>query len=210
MHWVKKRIRKSRRFILKLLRGQNPLVIEMPQSHWDKQFEKGYWDFLLDTPPNTAAIVQYLVETYQDKQISILDVGCGNGIIPKLLAETDLNFRYTGTDISAAALAQAEQFYPNGTYINQGMEEELDLDTAFDVVIFSEVLLYGNARKTILAHRKFYGPDTCIIISLYRHWRTYLIWWWISKYFTFNKHLKLTRTNGTAWDVKIGYFNHDA
>lgn len=209
MRKMRKFIKKRVRFLKKLVRGENPLVVAMPQGHWDRQFSEGYWDFLLDTPKNTAAIVQYLTEQYKDRKITILDVGCGNGIIPKLLSETDLTFDYTGTDISAAALTQAKENYPAGEYINQGMEDDLSLSSTFDVIIFSEVLLYGNAKKTLAAHKKFFTPDNMIIISLYKNWRTRLIWWQVSKYFNFVNQLTLSEVQGSAWDIKMGYYKHE-
>lgn len=200
-----RKLKKVFGLLAKLLRGQNPLEISLPQSHWDKQFESGYWNFLLDAPVNVQYIVSYISEHWGGKNPRILDVGCGNGVIPKLLKENGLQFDYIGTDISEAALEQARQHLSEGTFVRAGMEQPPELDGTFDIVIFSEVLLYGNARKTLQAHDRFITPDTAVIISLYRNWRTWVIWRQIRSLFKATDCVDLRDNSwGSAWTVCRG------
>ncbi len=193
------------RVIKKILTGENPLEVSLPQSHWDRQFEKGIWDFLLEAPPNVREIARYVAEYANGRKIHVLDVGCGNGIIPRLLEEANVSFEYTGTDISEAALKQAQQQYPEGRFIHAGMEEELPIDDIFDIVLFSEVLLYGDSRRSITVHRKHCNDRTLVIVSLYKNWRTAIIWLLIRSavLFEYSAYLEDPKSN-RAWNVKVG------
>jgi len=198
-------LQKVMRMVGKLLSGRNPLAVSLPQENWDNQFESGYWNFLLDAPANVQYICSVIADRYRDKCPNILDVGCGNGVIPKLLRENKLTFNYAGTDISQVALEQAREHYPDGRFYVATMEQPPQIDETFDIIIFSEVLLYANARKTIEAHRKFMRSDTLIIVSLYRSWRTWLIWYQISRLFTFHSSKVLVDKEwGSGWKVKAG------
>ncbi len=193
------------RVVKKILRGSNPLAVTLPQANWDSQYERGYWNFLLDTPANVQYIVSHLHTNYSDKKPKILDVGCGNGAIPKLLKEQGLAFDYVGTDISEVAVTQAREHYPEGRFFVATMESPIDMEETFDVIIFCEVLLYGNAAQTIQLHRKFIRNDTLVIVSLYQSWRTWLIWLQINRLFSFQTVQVLTDKEwGSGWKVKVG------
>lgn len=204
--------RRFRNFLLKLtnmvwkiLSGRNPLAVSLPKSTWDSQFERGYWNFLLDAPANVQYIASNITERYAGKTPSILDVGCGNGVIPKLLKGSELTFHYVGTDISEVAVTQAREHFPEGRFFATAMERPPDINETFDVVIFSEVLLYGSASQIIEAHRRFISSDTLVIISLYRNWRTWIIWHQISRLFVFETSQVLTDKEwGSGWKIRAG------
>lgn len=196
------------RFVKKFSSGDNPLEVRLSQKHWDTQFKKGYWDFLLDAPPNVQAIVKLVTEHSKGKQCRILDVGCGNGIIPSLLKDAELTFSYVGTDVSEEALKQAKVIYPEGEYICADMEHPQNIDGTFDIVIYSEMLLYGNSRATLKAHDTYCTSDTLIIISMYRTWRTRIIWMLIHRHikYSFIKRVHDEKRH-ISWDIKAGSKN---
>lgn len=66
---------------------------------------------------------------------SVLDIGCGAGVpIAQMLAE---QFRVTGVDISAAQLALAQTYVPNGTFIHGDiMAQNFAPDTFEGILMF--------------------------------------------------------------------------
>ncbi|MFT7507229.1 MAG: 2-polyprenyl-3-methyl-5-hydroxy-6-metoxy-1,4-benzoquinol methylase [Acidimicrobiales bacterium] len=198
---------KALRVIKKILIGKNPLEVRLPEGQWDRQFESGYWDFLLKASENVRTTVAIVETIAVDGPVKILDVGCGNGIIPQLLSEKEISFTYTGTDISQKALDQAKSQYPKGNYIHADIEEDPVLTDKYDVIIFSEVLLYGNSRTILLAHKKYAHADTQLIISLYRTWRTIIIWFLIQTSVRYISQKRVINPQKTiSWDVKVATY----
>lgn len=84
---------------------------------------------------------------------SVLDIGCGSGLLASLLAPET---RYTGADPAAAMLdiARAAPFGKNATWI-QSDAESLNLRQSYDFIVLSghafQGFLTGNARRAALA-----------------------------------------------------------
>lgn len=170
--------------------------IRMDAHQWDMQFARGKWQYLHATP-NLALVVllvQQWLSSCSKEQPRLLDVGCGNGALPKALASTGIRMRYIGTDISAEALRQAREAYPPGTYVRASMEVPVPSAEPVDIAIFNEVLYYGDAARTLATHLAQLADDGACIISMYRTLRTRYVWWTLRMY-----------TRGAAW-----YSVHDA
>ncbi len=59
--------------------------------------------------PGHLAIVPYFQSGTKQNPISVLDVGCGNGRLARLLAEQEIHCTYVGVDNDARLLTMAEQ-----------------------------------------------------------------------------------------------------
>lgn len=75
------------------------------------------------------------------KPLSLLEVGCGAGILASRLDAT-LIARYVGLDVSSQALDEARIAYPNGNYVHSYAEAFSSDANSFDVVVFNESLPY--------------------------------------------------------------------
>ena len=91
------------------------------------------------------AYLDYIIDNF-DKNISIIDLGCGTGDICGYLNEKGYNA--IGVDFSKEALSQAREKYPNVEYIKADMR---DLHTYPDEV-FDLVLSIGS-------HEHIYKTD---------------------------------------------------
>ncbi|UQS86843.1 peptide chain release factor N(5)-glutamine methyltransferase [Nicoliella spurrieriana] len=58
--------------------------------------------------PETEELVDWILETHAQQSLSVLDVGTGSGAIAIALQSQRLNWRVSGSDISAAALKVAK------------------------------------------------------------------------------------------------------
>lgn len=76
----------------------------------------------------------------QDKgEVSVCDVGCGEGIIDRSLADNFSTLKITGYDLSEEAISYARSFNPSGKYFVRNVFEEKGDDT-FSLVLCTEVL----------------------------------------------------------------------
>jgi len=99
------------------------------------------------------------------KEIRILDVGCGNGIIS--IALGSLGFEVLGIDIDPASIQKANELnkFPNVSFMVMDVEDEM-LNDSFDVVICSEVLEHlHHPEKIIRDIHDSMKPDSLFIVT---------------------------------------------
>ena len=85
-------------------------AIRLPRpsaAQWDEGFAAGKWDFLAGRAERARlALVAHYVRLAAPAGATILDLGCGEGLLLEALG--DLPFaRYVGVDLSAVAVARA-------------------------------------------------------------------------------------------------------
>lgn len=88
-------------------------------AHWPAQYILGQADFcgltfkvderVLIPRPETEELVQLILEENADPSLSLLDMGTGSGAIALALAHARLDWQVTASDISADALALAQE-----------------------------------------------------------------------------------------------------
>lgn len=108
---------------------------------------------------------------------SILDVGCGVGLLRQRLSD-DAFSEYVGVDLSAAAIAEAQsQTHPRSRFV-VGDVTSVDLGRS-DIVVLNEVLYYASDPSDFLEKlRGVRNTDGLLIVSMWRHpgdrtlWRT--------------------------------------
>jgi SAM-dependent methyltransferase len=108
---------------------------------------------------------------------SILDVGCGVGLLRQRLCD-DAFSQYVGVDLSAAAIANALSHAHVRSRFIVGDVASADLGR-FDIVILNEVLYYASDPPGFLRElRRVRNTDGLLIVSMWRHpgdrtlWRT--------------------------------------
>jgi 2-polyprenyl-3-methyl-5-hydroxy-6-metoxy-1,4-benzoquinol methylase len=69
---------------------------------------------------------------------SVVDVGCGNGMLLKLLAENFILASQTGIEYAGAALEVAKRIYPGPVYVIHNINRPFPMK--FDAVVCTEVL----------------------------------------------------------------------
>jgi 2-polyprenyl-6-hydroxyphenyl methylase/3-demethylubiquinone-9 3-methyltransferase len=115
---------------------------------------------------------------------TVLDLGCGNGALTSVLAET--GFDPVGADMSASGLALARQSYPNIPFHHMDVAQPLtrELQGSFDAVVAVEVVehlllprqLFQRAREalhpegTVIVTTPFHGFLKNLALSLTNQW----------------------------------------
>jgi len=91
---------------------------------------------------HTAAFHEALYDLLAEAEPrTVLDAGCGEGLVADLLASRNPNLRITGVDKSAEAVAFARKHFGHAAAFRTGSLLDLPFeDDAFDLVLCSEVL----------------------------------------------------------------------
>jgi SAM-dependent methyltransferase len=118
--------------------------------HWDNKY-KGNHRIWGDNPSELAVVtVEYLQEIgFDDKYVSILDVGCGYGRDAAYFCQ-HLNGMITGIDVSKEAIRMARDAYP-GIKAEFQRRSFTEVHKAYDVVFVSNLyhILRGSERKML-------------------------------------------------------------
>jgi 2-polyprenyl-3-methyl-5-hydroxy-6-metoxy-1,4-benzoquinol methylase len=146
-------------------KGDVPLAAEA----WDRQYRSGVWHYManLEECSRYSPIVGYMV--YLKPGGSVLDVGCGEGILYKRYQPYGYAF-YQGIDISETAIATLTQAHHAKTLFVQADAETYEPSQQFDVIVFNETLYYLNDPiSTFTRYAHLLKPQGILIVSTYRN-----------------------------------------
>ena len=154
-------------FLARIFKGEDVILVPQTKEQWERQFADGTWDRLREGQPNTTELARLIFEYAHTKggNIRVLDVGCGNGGLARLLT-IGSGIAYTGIDISETALAAARVLVPRGIFITADAEQPPSDMGAFDVLVFNEVLYYMNPDRVLPRYHMHATADTRIFISV--------------------------------------------
>lgn len=174
-----------------------------PVEVWDAQYRRGHWRFLAsaDELPRYAVIAGYI--RCLDRRPAVLDVGCGHGQLLMALGK-DAVSAYHGIDISAAAVAQARGRACATAGFEQADFTRWRAPRTFDAVVFNEVLYY--ARHPVRAVERYadaLAADGVMIVSMFRHRNTRLIWREIGRRFVVCDAVEVKNRKGEVVDVRL-------
>ena len=113
-------------------------------EHTDPWGQSGYTDIkykkYYDYSRNN---INSVIKSFNKKNISILEVGCGLGYVVDLIARNNQNIEVSGSDISKRAIEVAKQKFPNyNFFVNDITSRKKVTDKKFDIVIFNQILWY--------------------------------------------------------------------
>ena len=134
---------------------------------WEKEYASGQWALLRD---------QYELARYRvvagfiqagGQPVSLLDIGCGEGVILHHL-ELQRITRYTGLDVAQAALDRISLRRPEDEYVCSTLEE-FGPKQCWDVILFNEVLYYTFDPVAQLRRlESALNPGGWFVISMHR------------------------------------------
>lgn len=178
----------------------------IPATEWDKQFSGDKWEYL--AKENQRGHYDCIIQLYGKfgKEGTILDIGCGEGLMYKYLAENPPfpYSRFLGVDISAVAVKNASAAFPGARFEAVNYEHEHILEK-FDVIIFNETLYYfNNPLKTLeKCVAENLQPGGKIIISMCDHERHDLIWQHIQKEYHMLEGMTVANEEKISWTIRI-------
>ena len=165
------------------------------------QYHEGGWTYIKGVPEAgrysvTAGYISLLA-----KNPSILDVGCGEGVLLERLGS--FYSKYTGIDFSEAAISRLKnKSFKNAEFIVSEAETYLPREK-FDVIVFMESMYYfNNPLKTMLKYSQFLNENGIIIVSMFNEKQTPL-WYELEKHFSLVDAVKIIHCSGMLWNVKV-------
>jgi 2-polyprenyl-3-methyl-5-hydroxy-6-metoxy-1,4-benzoquinol methylase len=147
---------------LKKLRGKYEAI----SDYWDERFENVYCKVLENASEmGRHGVIAEIINRTVSKG-SILDAGCGTGILSELI---DLQrFQYLGIDISEVALSLAnEKRKKQNVTFQLSSIENFDPQYHFDVIIFNEVLYYLDYKNVMKQISGWASGRKLIITSIF-------------------------------------------
>lgn len=115
--------------------------VPLSRATWEQQYRTGAWAFLHQGTelPRYQAIAERL--QHHRPGGSVLDVGCGEGLLHRVLAPAGYA-HYTGVDLSAEAVARAAEYADEKTRFLLADAERYRPDRRYDAIVFNECLYY--------------------------------------------------------------------
>lgn len=178
----------------------------VPKSIWEQQYSDTTWDYLEgDDERGHYELITGFYRKYADGG-SVLDIGCGKGVLYKYLSEnTSLSGNaFTGIDISENAVKAAGQRF-EGVDFRMVDYQFQPVDKKYDVVIFNETLYYFNDPQETL--KKCFAenllPDGKLIVSMCDYDKNEEIWAHIQNEYLVLDESETSNNKGQHWKVKI-------
>lgn len=193
-------------FLKKVFSGKDFLLVQQTKEQWERQFDSGTWDRLQEGQPNTSELARLILNyaRTRNKSVRVLDVGCGNGGLARLLCR-DPSIAYTGIDISETAIRSARSLVPYGNFIVADVENPPSGIDIFDVFVFNEVLYYMNPDRVLPRYRIHATADAYMLVSVVRFWRTPFVFHRIRHYLRIDRRFRVA-DNSRQWYIAVGHF----
>lgn len=141
--------------------------IPMSKEAWESQYVGERWSYLddLEELSRYSVIVGYI--QFLKPQGSILDAGCGEGILLQRLSGVPYS-RYVGIDISQTAIDRAAKGANSQIVFRQADVQRFVPAESFDAIIFNEVLYYlEQPLETVQRYEAWLRPGGIFVVSLY-------------------------------------------
>lgn len=143
---------------------------------WDDEYRSGQWDYLRRMD-SLAGLISILGYCQYLNPASILDVGCGEGLLAEKLKVLPYT-SYLGIDVSREAIASATARLGDArSRFAVADAASFRDDARHDVIVFNQSLYYLPDPAGIMAHyRAQLAPQGRIIVSMTHNARTRAAW----------------------------------
>ena len=144
--------------------GRRDVPVE--ESVWDSEYAEGTWQYLsrLEELARFSVIAGHI--QFLKPGGSILDVGCGEGLLQQRLSPASYS-RYVGLDFSQAALARVKNSDSRSCFVHADAENYVP-EEDFDAIVFSEVLyILHDPLGAVGRYETWLRPGGIFIVSLY-------------------------------------------
>jgi 2-polyprenyl-3-methyl-5-hydroxy-6-metoxy-1,4-benzoquinol methylase len=141
------------------------------KQRWNRQYKSGRWDNLKGEIETVRyqKIVDYITQ-FGSKNPSILDLGCGEGILCERMKNSNYSY-FLGMDFSSVSITNANNLkLKNSEFICADIHS-FQPKQKFDIIVFNEVFYYiHDTEKQNVLNRMIecLNPDGIIVTSIYR------------------------------------------
>ena len=175
----------------------------IPESTWDRNYSAGEWDYLkeLDELARYSIIAGYFQFFKQGG--SMLDVGCGEGILPMKQGPHAYS-SYVGIDTSETAIERALKWKDHKTFYFKEDVMHYTPPEPFDAIIFNEILYYCDDPLQVLKKYADYLTNNGIfIISMKVNKTNAIIWKRLSREYVILDETRIANKHKLSWVCKV-------
>ncbi len=142
------------------------------KQRWDRQYKKGKWDGLKDPSEakRYATIIKYM-DYSKNPNPSILDLGCGEGVLNEYLKDSHEYSSFLGIDFSKVSIHKAEQKKFRNAEFKCADLHFFVPEEKYDIIVFNEAFYYINQKereKVVMRMAASLEPGGIFIVSMYR------------------------------------------
>jgi trans-aconitate methyltransferase len=176
------------------------------RNTWEEQFHDDAWSYL-DSEEESARYYT-IISFYKqfNSTGTLLDVGCGKGILYKYLQQKLQlpGTHYMGIDISGNATAAATERFPNTSFEQVDYEYE-SINDKFNLIVFNETLNYFTRPLNTLKKcvEQNLHPGGAFIVSLWDYAGHDGIWKQLDKHYKTLLKEEVTNAKSQKWQVKL-------
>ena len=195
-------IKKIKSWIRSTIIPYKPLKVD--KDKWDEQYIKGHWDYLKSFEQlGRFSIISGKFYFYYSGGGSVLDLGCGEGVLQKMIKPYKYS-NYVGVDVSENAINIASEESDEKTSFICSDISTFEPDSTFDMIVFNESLYYlDEPNKVLHRYRRYLNKEGLIIISMWDYKeRNNKIWKLIQSDFKPNHETIITADNKITWIIK--------
>ncbi len=187
-------ISKAQRFFKHALGKDN-------EEKWQEQYAKGDWAWLrrLDELGHHSILAGYF--TYLKRGGSLLDMGCGEGLLQERFNEADYS-KYVGVDFSEPIKLAVHKQTDKTRFVVGDMNTYVP-DERFDAIVFNESIYYlDEPLKAFQRYATHLKPDGIFLVSMFVKDKHVDIWQKIESGFPPLDAVTITNVRGTSWICK--------
>ena len=190
------RIKELARALVFGLTGYRPQQVSA--ETWDREYRDGQWEYLRKMD-SLAGLVSILGYCQFLNPASILDAGCGEGLLAEKLKILPYK-SYLGMDVSREAIAIAtNRLGDDRSRFTVADAWAFETDERFDVIVFNQSLYYLTDPAGILKkYRAMLNPGGRIIVSMVDNARTRCVWRLIDPVFGTEDAMTTIQGKGTV------------
>jgi len=172
----------------------------------DAEYAAGSWEYLRGSEELSRFSVVVGYCHYFKPSGTVLEVGCGEGILQERLDHSKYS-RYAGIDISSEAIRRASEKGDHKTCFVAADAATFIPSANFDVIIFNECLEYFQ-DPLALVHRydPFLNAGGIYIVSIFEGVDTAQskrIWRALGRTYQIRSQTRVSNQSGYSWIIKV-------
>jgi 2-polyprenyl-3-methyl-5-hydroxy-6-metoxy-1,4-benzoquinol methylase len=172
----------------------------------DAQYQAADWDYLRSTAeaPRFGVVAAYCHRLAAGR--SLLEVGCGEGILLDHLDRSRFA-NYTGVDLSSVAVDRARSLEDDRVRFVCASAEEYVPVQAHQLIVFNEVMEYfDDPLAVVQRYEPFLEHDGRIVVSAFAGIdtaRTRRIWNQLGRRYETEAHARVSTQRNHVWNIKV-------
>jgi 2-polyprenyl-3-methyl-5-hydroxy-6-metoxy-1,4-benzoquinol methylase len=170
---------------------------------WERQYAGGHWAYFwsVEELARYSVITGYVASL--KPQGAVLDVGCGEGALYRLMLKPHCS-RYFGIDLAREAILRAAQHEDATTTFRTADAATFTTDETFDVIIFNETLYYFDDPASLLTrYVSMLKPDGIFVLSAVSFPHSLRVWRAVDRVLTIRDEVVVYHhRQGLSWVVQ--------